>query len=564
MRALPFGRKVGATNVAMLAAAFAWLGCWGSGCGGGGGSSGSAGSPGSAGSSGSAGSGAAGTAGTTGTGGATGDAGASGAAGTTGSGGAGTTGGGGQGGLAGAGGSASGGSSGGAGAGGVTGAGGSAAAGRGGAGGPAGAGGGAGSTGRGGAGATGSAGRGGAGGTGGASGTTGAGGGATTNVTWTTRTLSTQHTAEGADVGDINGDGVLDLIAGPTWYAGPSFSVGGTVMANPPTFTMNEYSTFFLTLVDDVNDDSRPDVIAVGDAGGGNGSGNPNAFWYANPGPANLTQPWTKTAIFNGLVANESPAYLNVTGDAKKELVFMTSNQLGFARPGATPTAAWTFTAISGSTSFGTPYVHGLGVGDVDGDGMPDIVERSGWWRQIAGATWERHAFDFWMGSTSGRSSNWGGSEIYVYDVDGDGDNDVVTVLAAHQYGLAWFERQGTGTSATFVAHQILPTTASSSNLSQMHAVAVADVNGDGLLDIVTGKRYYAHPSTNADPGTTDPAIVAWFELQRGAGGATFVQHVIHMASGVGCNFVARDVTGDGKVDIFSTNKHGTFLHVQN
>jgi hypothetical protein len=93
--------------------------------------------------------------------------------------------------------------------------------------------------------------------------------------------------------------------------------------------------------------------------------------------------------------------------------------------------------------------------------------------------------------------------------------------------------------------------------------MALADVNGDGLLDIVTGKRYYAHPSTNPDPGTTDPAVISWFELQRAGGTATFVQHEIHDASGVGCNFVARDLTGDGKVDIFTTNKHGTFLHVQ-
>jgi len=531
----------------VLATALAGVSCGGSGEGGTGGGSGSSGRGGTTGTAGAAGTtgeaGTTGSAGTSGSAGSAGGAGTSGTAGTSGSagsaGGAGTTGSAGRGGTTGA-----------AGTGGTTG-----SAGRGGTTGTAGTGGSGGTTG--------SAGRGGTTGTAGRGGTTGSGG-ATTNVTWTTRTLSTQHTSEGAEVGDINGDGVLDLVAGPTWYAGPNFTVGGTLMATVPTFTMDQYSTFFLTFVDDVNGDSRPDVIAIGDAGGGNGSGNPNAFWYANPGPTNLTQPWTKTAIFNGLVANESPAYLNLVGDSKKELVFMTSNQLGYARPGATATAAWTFTAINGTTSFGTPYVHGLGIGDVDGDGMPDIVERNGWWRQVAGATWERHAFDFWMGSTSGRASNWGGSEMYVYDVDGDGDNDVVSVLAAHQYGLAWFEHQGTGTAATFVAHEILPTTASSSNLSQMHAVAIADVNGDGLLDIVTGKRWYAHPSTNKDPGTDDPALTVWFELQRGAGGATFVQHVVHMASGVGCNFVARDLTGDGKVDIFTSNKHGTFLHVQN
>jgi hypothetical protein len=406
------------------------------------------------------------------------------------------------------------------------------------------------------------AGTGGTSGSGGSDGGSGGNGGAGT-VSWETRTLSTLHVAEGADVGDIDGDGVLDLVAGPNWYRGTDFGLGGTLMPNPPTFTMNEYSTFFLTFVDDVNGDGLPDVIAIGDAGGANGSGTPNAFWYQNPGPANLTQPWVKQAIFSGLVANESPAYLNVVGDTMKELVFMTNQQLGYARPGATAAAPWTFTGVSGAVAFGTPYVHGLGAGDIDGDGVTDLVERSGWWRQVTGATWERHAFEFWVGSTAGRATNWGGSQMHVFDVDGDGDSDVVSVLAAHQYGLAWFEHQGTGAAATFVGHQILPTLAGANNVSQLHSMVVADVNGDGLTDIVTGKRYYAHPSTNPDPGTTDPPVISWFELQRGAAGATFVQHVIHDNSGAGCNFVARDLNRDGKVDIFTTNKRGTFLHLQ-
>jgi hypothetical protein len=147
-------------------------------------------------------------------------------------------------------------------------------------------------------------------------------------------------------------------------------------------------------------------------------------------------------------------------------------------------------------------------------------------------------------------------------DVIGVGDADVVSALAAHQYGLAWFE-QRPNQQPEFVGHEILPAMASSDNVSQLHALVSADINGDGLLDIVTGKRYYAHPSTTPDPGTQDPAKLLWFELKRDSAGAHFEQHVLHEASGVGCSFAVRDVNGDGKPDVFTTNKHGTFLHLQ-
>src|SRR6185436_5602893 len=162
---------------------------------------------------------------------------------------------------------------------------------------------------------------------GGSAGTGGKGGGV---PTFTTRVLAMDHVAEGADAGDIDGDGVIDLVAGPRWYKGPGYALGGTVMANPPTFTEDQYSTFFLTFVGDINGDQRLDVIAIGDAGGGNGPGTPNAFRYQNPGPGNYAQAWTKTAIYDGLIANESPGYVNLLGDAKKELIFMTNQKLGY------------------------------------------------------------------------------------------------------------------------------------------------------------------------------------------------------------------------------------------
>ncbi len=351
--------------------------------------------------------------------------------------------------------------------------------------------------------------------------------------------LTGTYFSEGAGWGDLNNDGKMDVVYGPHWYAGPDWKTAHEIYPPVPQ-NVNGYADHFFAWVYDFDGDGWRDVFVVGFP-------SKPAYVYRNPGASGQGAHWAKHEVFDW-VSNESPHFTQIVGDATPELVCTRDGRFGYAMiDSKKPFERWTFHPISESIAT-KQFGHGLGVGDVDGDGRQDVLTQHGWLQQPKsvndGPMWTFHEFTF---------APKGGAEMYAYDVDGDGDHDVITSLEAHEYGLAWFEQKPAEDGGiTFERHVIMGWKPKDNRygvlFTEPHSVALADMDGDGLKDIVTGKTYWSHHKQS--PMWDAGAVVYWFKLVRGEAGVDWIPYRADDEAGIGRQVNVGDVTGDGLPDI--------------
>ena len=339
------------------------------------------------------------------------------------------------------------------------------------------------------------------------------------------------ESTESVGVFDVNGDKVLDIVSGSYWYEGPLY-------LNRHLITqldhINEYHDDFSTIPMDVNGDGKMDYITGGWFG-------KTLIWRENPGN---DKEWKSHNI--AVTGNiETTRSWDVDGDGISEIVPNTpGNALIYytiKRENNKSTGEFIPTKVAEKQG------HGLGFGDINGDGLGDFIVTNGWIEapiDRLNQPWKMHT-DFMLNDD-------GSVPIIVADVNSDGLNDLI-VGHGHSYGLDWYEQKKDGKNRQFIKHPIDPFH------SQYHTMEWVDIDKDGKMELITGKRYCAHNS--GDPGFNDPLELSYFKWN----GESFTKNVISYGEfgkgkGTGIYFSVADLRNTGKKDIILAGKDGLYI----